>query len=335
MTPKERVVARLEGRPVDRIPNFNILMSFAARYIGRGMDEYCRDHRVMVEGNLAANQAFGIDLLNTMSDAYRETADYGAPIRFPEDSLPVCEHLITGPQDMHKLKPFRIEDSTRMLDRLRAVEAYKREGGEHWPIMGWVEGCAAESADLMGLTDYIMFMYDEPGMVREVMDICLETALNCIGPQVAAGAGIIGVGDAVASVMGPEKYRDWILPYQQKVFAEIHRCGAKGRLHICGDIAPLLDDMRTCGADIIDVDWMVDFKTAHDKLRGAALVCGNFDPVSVVMDGTPATVAQAVNACCDAAGEDCIIMAGCEIPRDTPHENLRAVSQALEKRGGA
>ena len=333
MTPKERVMNWLSGKHVDRIPNFNILMTFAARYIGRGMDEFCRDPRVLVEGNFAANEAFGIDLLNTMSDAYRETADYGAPIRYPADGLPVCEHLITEPKDIEKLRPFRIEDSTRMLDRLRAIELYKREGGNHWPIMGWVEGCAAESADLMGLTDYIMAIYDEPEMVREMMDICLETAINCIGPQVAAGADIIGVGDAVASVMGPDMYREWIFPYQQQIFSEIRRCGAIGRLHICGDIAPLLPDLQNCGADIIDVDWMVDFQTAYDSLQDKAFICGNFNPVSVVMDGTPTSIKQAVNECCDIGKDRCIIMAGCEIPRDTPHENLLAVHTALVERG--
>lgn len=332
MTPKERVMARLTGKPVDKIPNFNILMAFAARFSGYGMDEFCRDHRVLAEANIKANEAFGIDLLNTMSDPYREMADYGATIRFPSDSLPVCQHFIAEPTDMKKLKPFRIEDSVRMLDRLRAIELYKRECGDHWPIMGWVEGCIAESADLMGLTELIFALNDEPEMVREMMDICLETAINCIEPMVRAGADIIGVGDAVASVLGPSIYREWVLPYEQKLFAEIRRCGAIGRLHICGNIEPLLGDLRGCGADIIDIDWMVDFRDAREKLEGAAIVCGNFDPVSVVRDGTPEKIRSAVNSCCDSGGDSCIIMAGCEIPRDTPHENLRAVDEALQNR---
>jgi uroporphyrinogen-III decarboxylase len=33
MTPKERVFRRLRGERVDKIPNLNILMTFAAKYI--------------------------------------------------------------------------------------------------------------------------------------------------------------------------------------------------------------------------------------------------------------------------------------------------------------
>jgi len=221
-----------------------------------------------------------------------------------------------------------------MLDRVRAVEYYKSVAGDKYPIMGWVEGCAAESADLMGLTDYIYAFYDEPEFVRDLMDICYETAVNCIDAQIKAGANIIGVGDAVAGVIGPNFYRDWILPYEQKIFAEIKKRGAVGRLHICGNILPLLDDLKTCGADIVDIDYMVDFKTAKETLDGYAMVCGNFDPVWVVMSGNPEKISDAVNNCIDEADSKCIIMAGCEIPRDTPDENLRAIHETLVARGG-
>ena len=333
MNPKERVFARLDGKPVDRIPNFNILMAFAAQYAGHPMDEFCKDYRVLVESNIKSAGTFGIDIMNTMSDAYRETADFGAKISFPYDSLPVCGHLIREPSDIKKIKPFEIEDSVRMMDRLRAVELYKREVGDEYPIMGWVEGSVAEACDLMGLTEFVYACYDDPGFVRELMDICLETALNCIKPQVDAGADIIGVGDAVASVIGPEKYKEFILSYEQKIFAEIKRCGALGRIHICGDTAPLLDDLAACGADIIDIDWMVDFGEASEKLSGHAAVCGNFDPVSVVMDGNPKTIKEAVNKCIEDGGPGCFIMAGCEIPRNTPHENLYAIHEALVNHG--
>jgi len=330
VTPKEITQARLRGEKVDRIPNFNILMAFAAKFIGKPMDLFCADYRILVEGNLRCAEAFGIDILSTMSDAFRETADFGATIRFPYDSLPVVEHFIACPGDVKKLKPFKPEDSVRMLDRMRAIELFKRKAGDEYPILGWIEGCCAEAADLMGLSEYIYAFYDEPQMVREIMDICLETALHCVRSQAKAGADIIGVGDAAASVLGPDIYREWILPYEQKIFAEIRRCGAIGRLHICGNITALLSDIKHCGADIVDIDWMVDFSKAHEELAGHAAVCGNFDPVRIVMEGTPKSIAEAVNKCVSSGGADSFIMAGCEIPKMTPHENLLAVHEALK-----
>jgi len=140
MTPKERVLARLSGKPVDRPPNFNIIMCFAAKYCDIPYDKFCLDYKYLVEAFMKASEDFGVDLMNTMSDPYRETYDFGGTIEFPTDSLPLCkERFIQSANDLKKLKSFDPLSSTRMLDRIRAIELYKSEVGEHYPIMGWVE----------------------------------------------------------------------------------------------------------------------------------------------------------------------------------------------------
>lgn len=64
MNSKERVRARLEGRPVDRIPNLNILMQFAAKFIGVPYGKYATDYRSLVEGNIQCCREFGIDMVS-------------------------------------------------------------------------------------------------------------------------------------------------------------------------------------------------------------------------------------------------------------------------------
>ena len=45
----ERLNRYLEGKPVDRTPNLNIIMQFAAKYVGVPYGVYCTDHRYLVE----------------------------------------------------------------------------------------------------------------------------------------------------------------------------------------------------------------------------------------------------------------------------------------------
>ena len=47
----------------------------------------------------------------------------------------------------------------------------------------------------------------------------------------------------------------------------MHEMGALARLHICGNTSRILADMVQSGADIIDVDWMVDMGQAARLLR--------------------------------------------------------------------
>ncbi len=101
MNSAERVARRLKGEPVDRIPNFNIFMQFAAHYIGQPLSRYYLDYRVLAEANFAVQRDFRLDILQAISDPYREMADLGGPIRFPEDGLPVREGAwLTGTEDI-------------------------------------------------------------------------------------------------------------------------------------------------------------------------------------------------------------------------------------------
>lgn len=335
MNAKERVLNRLQGKPVDRVPNTSLIMSFAPRYIGKPSSEFFLDYRVLVESSIKTNIDFGLDIMSTISDSYREAYDFGAKIEFPHDSLPVSkEHFIKSYDDLKKLKVFNPYDSTRMLDRIKAVELFKKEVGSDYPVMGWVECPLAEAGDLRGVNDMLYDFYDEPEMIRELLDICLETGISCAKAQIEAGADIIGMGDAVASLVGRKFYMEYAYDYEKKLIAAVHDMGAIAKLHICGNITDLLDDLKTVGADIIDIDWMVDYKTACDKMQGTASICGNIDPVRIIKDGNPELIKEAVRSCLEAGDAKSFISSGCEIPVGTPHENLLAVSQALSEYGG-
>ena len=335
MNAKERVMNRLQGKPVDRAPNASLIMSFAPRYIGKPSSEFFLDYRVLVESSIRTNVDFGLDFMSVISDSYREAYDYGAKVDFPYDSLPVSkEHFIETYDDLKKLKVFNPYDSTRMLDRIRAVELFKKEVGNDYPVMGWVECALAEAGDLRGVNDLLYDFYDEPEGIRELLDICLETGISCAKAQIEAGADIIGMGDAVASLIGRKFYLEYAYEYEKKLIAAVHDMGALAKLHICGNITDLLDDLKTVGADILDIDWMVDYKSACEKTRGITSICGNIDPVRIIKDGTPEIIRQAVRDCMDAGNGTSIISSGCEIPLGTPHENLMAVRQALAEYGG-
>ena len=332
MKPYDRIYNRLQGKPVDRAPNLNILMAFAARYIEVPLDKFCLDYKQLTRANIECNEVFGIDMLSTMSDPFRETADFGGDVSFPFDNIPLCKkHLIEEYTDIKKLKLFKPMESTRILDRIRAIEYYKQETGNNYSILGWVEGALAEAADLRGVSSIMEDFYDEPEFAKELMSICLEQGIVCAKEQILAGADFIGIGDAVASLLSPSMYVEFVLPFEQKLIKEIHNSGAKVKLHICGNISHLLQDVRLSGADIIDIDHMVDYKTSVQKLKGYASVNGNMDPVSILYKGTPDLVKKSVYECLLAGDEYSFISSGCEIPKATPYENLKAVDLALNE----
>jgi MtaA/CmuA family methyltransferase len=329
--PLERVRRRLRGEPVDRRPNFDIYMQRAAHHVGRPLSRYYLDHRVLVEANLAVLEAFDLDIVQAISDPFREASDLGLDVEWPEDSLPIRRAIrLQAPEDAGRLHLVAPEDGRRMSDRLDAVRLLRERVAEDVPVMGWVEGAFALASDLRGDTNLLLDIHDRPEWLKDLLDRLVEVGVAFARAQVGAGAHIVGLGDSMGSLVSPRQYREFVLPYEQRVFAAVREAGAIPRLHICGNTSHLLRDMAGSGAQVVDLDWMVDLRKAAEAFGPTGPApCGNFDPVAVMLMGTPSDVASAVRACAAAGGPRHFSAAGCEVPDGTPEDNLLAHARTL------
>lgn len=333
MNSYERVMGRLEGKEVDRLPNLSLVMTFAAKQIGVPFSQYVSDYRLLTKGVLHCYEKYGLDMVCVVSDPMRETEGFGAKVIIPEDGIPYSqEHRLNDIRDIETLKVVEPSAVRRMNDRLEAIRYLKERVKNEVPVIGWVEGAVAESCDLMNMTDVFINFLDEPEEMQHLLEICSEQAILFAKTQIQAGADIIGVGDAASSLIGPALYEEFALPYQQKVIGEIKKMGAKVRLHICGNLNPVLDLVGQSGADMIDLDHMVDMDKAAEVFPKGAAVCGNFDPVAVLLQGTPELVRREVLRCKEIGKKHInMISSGCEVPKHTPEENMMAVMETLQE----
>src|ERR1035438_6057719 len=146
MNGRERVLALLEGRPVDRIPLMPITMMFSADQIGVKYREYVTDYRVLVEGQLRTAERWDIDLVSCISDPAREAGDIGAAVRFFDDQPPAfveSEALLADKSVLSRLKVPEPLDGPRMLDRIQAAALFKERAGKEKIVEGWIEGPCA------------------------------------------------------------------------------------------------------------------------------------------------------------------------------------------------
>lgn len=334
MNSRERVFALLEGKKPDRTPNFNILMSFSARHGGHTYREYASDYRVLCDCDLRCGEEFSIDLLSAISDPMREAEGFGANVTMPEDDVPyspvaLVQDLYTATDVVKTYDPY---NGKRTEDRLRAVE-YFRKNGKDYAVGGWVEGAFAECCDLRGINDFLTDVAcEEPEAIHDFLRVVNEQAIRFAVEQVKAGADIVGIGDAATSLISPDMYKEFAFPYQKAIVDAVHAAGGRTKLHICGNTTNVLPYMIETGTDIVDLDWMVDLRRVKELIGDRkTVISGNYDPVAILLQGTPETVAQSVRACRAAVPSNYISSAGCEVPRDTPVENLLAVAQTLKE----
>lgn len=325
---RERILSHLEGLPVDRLPLMPITMQFACDRIGARYRDYCTDYRVMVEGQIRTSEEFGFDYVNTMSDPAREAADCGAEVRyFDQQPVAISEEnaLLADKSRLLALKQPDPLGGGRMHNGIRALALYKERVGKSKIIEGWVEGPIAQGADLRGINQLMLDCLDDPGFVRDLFAFVVQMELRFAKEQVRAGADIIGVGDAAASLVGPDIYEELVRPFQKQLVDGLHALGTRVRLHICGDTRQLLPGIAKLGCDIVDLDSLVPISQARSLLGEDCVLLGNLNPVTVMRNGNPEVITRAITECHQQAGARFIVGAGCEIPRDTPVDNLRAL----------
>ena len=315
-----------------RPPFHPILMHFAARYAGYTYGQFASDYRALVESNLRCMETFGMDAVGVISDPYRETSAFGARVAFPDEAVPRCmEKLVDSVDDIARLKNPDVYEAERTLDRIRGAEALRKEVGPHVPVIGWIEGPLAESCDLAGVNEVLLKIFMEPDFVKGIIDKVMPTAKDFARAQVEAGCDIIGVGDAICSQIDAENYRDFVKEKHLELFEYIQSLGAKVKLHICGDISHLLEDIRDVNPDIVDIDWMVDMEEAPERLGPGIVRCGNLDPVAVIQNkDRDIIMSKTAELCRKEEDRSFILSGGCEITINTPVEHLKAMRTASD-----
>ena len=311
MTGRERVRAMMRGETTDHLPFMPITMMFAADRAGIPYGRYASDGVVLADTQLRIAEEFGFDHVSAISDPAREVADLGGAIEWFEDQPPA----IRGDASI-------IEDKSKLAGRKYAEEIQTPEFGEG--LDGVLRGRAA---DLRGMSALMLDFHDDPEFVDDLMDFSVRMEVRFAAAQVAAGATLMGIGDAAASLIGPRLYERFVLSWEQRLVEQIHALGVPARLHICGNTKKIVRGMGETKCEIVDLDFLTPLAEARAAMGPEQVLLGNIDPVRALRDGTPESVYAAISECHAQAGARYIVSAGCETPRGTPAENVRAMAR--------
>jgi len=302
-----------------------ITMMFASDRVGAKYRQYATDYRVMAKAQVRTAELFDLDLVSGISDPAREAADLGANVQFFDDQPPAIDESHALLADKTLLAGLKLPDPLgggRMHDRVKSVALMKEKVAGEKIVEGWIEGPCCMAANLRGINTLMLDFYDDPQFVRDLFEFAVELELAFANAQHDAGAELIGVGDAPASLVGRAIFQEFVVPYHLKLVAGLKAIGLRTRSHICGRTTNISDLRAQLGYDIIDIDSKVNMTDARAKMGPDALILGNVDTVAVLQRGNADDVRKAVTQCQLEAGPRWIIGAGCEVPRETPLANM-------------
>lgn len=333
MDERERLIASLRLEPVDRVPVVSHLQTATVDLMeatGCYWPEANRDARQMLTLALAAHRRAGLESVRVPFDVALDPTAFG--VRTGNDSVDrppsVLEPIISSSDDVDRLEvpdPHRDGRPPVVLEALRALDGM----GLSIPVIGGVIAPFMLAGQLRGEEAAIMDVVIGPDLMRALLARCAEWGVRYAEAQVEAGADVITLIDATASgtILSPEQYQEFALPYQRRVVDAIHAAGAPVILHICGDTVANLEMMISTGADGLSVDQLMDMRWVKEHTAGRCAAVGNVSPTSTLLFQTPDDVVRSCHKVLS-AGTD-VLAPGCGFAPRTPLANMQAMVRSV------
>jgi uroporphyrinogen decarboxylase len=266
----------------------------------------------------------------SLMDLSVEAEAFGASIHISEDEVPtVVGALITEEEEADALQIPAVGAGRTGLcvDAIRqAVQIITDR-----PVLAGVIGPYSLAGRLMDVSEIMILCYDEPDMVHTVMEKCTAFLTEYCRAFREAGANGVVIAEPLTGLLSPGLAREFSHPYVQKLIAAVQTDDFCVIYHNCGDNVPhMITDLYQLGAlgyHFGDAINMLDILPQAPK---DVLVMGNISPANSFRGGTPESIAAETKRLIEncSAFSNFVISSGCDIPPQSPWENIDAFFRA-------
>jgi uroporphyrinogen decarboxylase len=265
----------------------------------------------------------------------------GVQVIYQSDSAPVAkEPAIKSLDEVDRLQVPDPYKSPVLAANLIATRIVAQTIGDRAFIIGrGDQGPFSLASEIRGMSEFMMDLAlgEQPEQIHRLLDFCRQAWLRYALAQIEQGAHCTSIGDSPSGpdVVSPRLYREYAHPYVKRLVEELKASGIRVAYHICGNATPIIADMVSTGAAIIEIDQKSDQRTSKAAAQGRATLLGPIDPSEVLAHGTPEQVTEKCREALDvlAPGGGFILGPGCALPATTPEENIDALIEAAKTYG--
>ncbi|WP_026343050.1 uroporphyrinogen decarboxylase [Nocardia sp. BMG111209] len=253
---------------------------------GVGMLASCFDPELVCEITLQPVRRHRVDAAILFSDIVVPLKAAGIDLDIVAGVGPVVANPVRDLADVRALPRLRREEVGAIVDGVRLLLDALGET----PLIGFagapftlasylVEGGPSRNHERTKA-----MMLGEPEAWHELLGVLTDITVEFLRAQLSAGVDAVQLFDSWAGALSLAQYREFVLPYSERVFAEIADAGVP-RIHFGVGTGELLGAMAEAGADVVGVDWRVPLTAAVRRVGPGKALQGNLDP-AVLFAGT-------------------------------------------------
>jgi uroporphyrinogen decarboxylase len=315
------------------------------RQAGRYMPEYrevrkrmsflelCKTPSLAAEVTVTAAERLGVDAAIIFADILLIVEPMELKLEFGKGEGPIIHNPVRSALDLERLR--EVEDVASLEFVFEAVRQTRRALPANLPLIGFsgapftlasyiVEGGASKN--------YVhtkTLMYNDTGAWHAMMSLISRALVKYLNAQIDAGAQAVQLFDSWIGALGPDNYRQYVLPHTRSVIKGIKP--GTPVIHFGTGTSALLELMREAGGDVIGLDWRVQLDEGWKRIGHDVGVMGNLDPVALFANQDHLRT-QAGKILEQAGGRPGhIFNLGHGILPETPVENVIALVEAVHE----
>lgn len=220
-----------------------------------------------------------------------------------------------------------------LFDKTRLA---REKWGDDYIIQPGFWGIITQAGLLRGVEALMIDMMLEEDLVHKLVKKTEDLIQGIQSRLCEAGAHSIMNADPTGSedLMDVETYRKFLSNSNKRIVSDVKtNYDVKYVLHICGDTAKTCQVAPEIGVDIYSFDYQVPCSHYKRAIGDKCVILGNVPTNTVTMIKNVEEVIAAARLCIKqgAEGGGYILGGACDVPIESPFENVRSILEAAEK----
>jgi uroporphyrinogen decarboxylase len=320
------------------------LMRQAGRYMAEYREvrartsflELCKNPQLCSEVMCTAVERLGVDAAIIFSDLLPILEPMGMDLEFLPGDGPKIDNPVREASDLDRIVELESLDALWFVTE--TVTQTRRDLPEAIPVIGFagapftLASYAIEGGSSRNFLHTKTLMYRDSAAWHELLGRLTRSIVRYLNAQIAAGAQAVQIFDSWVGCLGPDDYRQFVLPHMRELVQGI--TPGTPLINFGTGNPMLLPLMAEAGGAVIGVDWRIGLAEAWQTIGHDRAIQGNLDPLVLLAErATIFNRAQAVLAA--AAGRPGhIFNLGHGVMQQTPVDNVRALVDYVHEASG-